>query len=68
MEMGDKNTILTVSFVANLQIASNLTTDEELASLSDIALFSFSDMVTATSKTEVPEIVPISNNTVPEVA
>ena len=68
MEMGDKNTILTVSFVAHLQIASNLTTDEELASLSDIAFFSFSDMVTATSKTEVPEIVPISNNTVPEVA
>ena len=66
MEMGDKNTILTVSFVANLQIASNLTMDEELASLSDIALFS--DMVTATSKTAVPEIVPISYNTVPEVA
>ena len=65
MKMGEKTTILTVSFVANLQIASNLTTDEELASLSDIDLFTFSDMVTATSKTAVPEIVPIYNNTVP---
>ena len=66
--MGDENHVLTVSFVANLQIASNLTTDEELASVSDIDWFTFSDMVTATSKTAVPEIVPISYNTVPEVA